>query len=595
MATVFLTVNGIGHGHLTRALRISHWLRRTGRHPVIFHQGKYPAEAALRFPGTTIPTLYELPDREAQRIADAITQVARLSRPALIVEDTHPAEVRFPRDITRILIVRPTVPEHMRMLHDQYSREFSRVIICDHPDSPTWPYSQAETEEFLSWKGWHVVGPVFRRHSTAGIARVRERHGIRDGDEVIVFSLGGGGEKPGTQDRTRFIEQATQIAERLRASSSSLRLLFVCGPLFPAGLLIPPVFEAIKEEPEMPSLFALAKAAVIRAGYNSIWECIAAQTPFVPLSGTTYMEPSLQRLERLRRAGFNIPDEFPDDVGDSEWRDSFRLASQKILRRFSGSPQEDLVKIIQSVSDFQPERTFPCRPPQRKIRSVSTKTISAEKRFLTIRIACVAEICPALKWIAALCQSRSLYASLEVIPYLSTLKSSELDEIDSEQRLEISQHGYSHVPTLDRNNRIAGEFGDNPGSSGAVQLKRGFRLLRYRFRRRFKGGYSPPYECLPSWLPKCWDGIGGKYISVIEPCKAQCELPMFVSCIRPDRKWTFTDLTSRIIQCWQDRGMVNIALDMRDLGSSRYRAMLERALDFSLAHGGQAARISDLI
>lgn len=70
---------------------------------------------------------------------------------------------------------------------------------------------------------------------------------------------------------------------------------------------------------------------------------------------------------------------------------------------------------------------------------------------------------------------------------------------------------------------------------------------------------------------------------------------MFVSCIRPERKWTLTDLTSRIIQCWQDRGMVNIALDIRDLGSSRYRTMLERALDFSLAHGGQAARISDLI
>ena len=599
MADVFLTVNGIGHGHLMRALRICRWLRRTGRHPLFFHQGRYSAEAALRFPGTSIPTLYQLDRGEAQRLADEIARVARLSHPSLILEDTHPAEVSFPREIKRVLFVRPTVPEHMRMLRKQYSQVFSRIIVCDHPDSPTWPYSAADTREFLQY-GWQVVGPIFRRHTSAGIERVRRRHRIRIDDQVIVFSLGGGGEQPGTQDRTRFIEQATTIAEQLRSSSPSLRLFFVCGPLFPADLRIPPEFEVIQEEPDMPSLFAEAKAAVIRPGYNSIWECIAAQTPFVPLPGTTYMEPMLQRLEQLKRAGFNIPDAFSDAIADTNWRDSFRLASQRILRRFSGSPESEVVEIIQSVAaKSEPNGVVARRAPEHRPRQKTGKsTLSAEDRFLAIRVECVVELCPSLRWIASVCQSRSLYASLEVVPYLSlsNLNSLVLDEIDPQQRLEVSQHGYSHVPALARDSRRLSEFErENPSAVDMAQLRRGFRLLRYRFRKRFKGGYSPPYDCLPDWLPQYWRSIGGGYISVVKPDPIQGWTPTATatSWIRIGRGCTISDLTTGMARRWQETGRAGIAVDIRELASSKQRTLIERALDFAMEHDCQGVRPSD--
>lgn len=343
MADVFLTLNGIGQGHLVRALRICEWMQRRGRNPLIFHQGKYPAEAARRFPGVSIPALYQLPRELAQAIADNIASSALQSEPAIIVEDTHPAEVQFPPEICRILIVRPTKLDHMRMLRRDYSALFRRMIVCDHPESPTWPYSESETREILGWEGWQIAGPLYRRWTSDGIERVRARYSIAAEDRVIVLSLGGGGEKPGTDDRNRFLQRAAQVVAPLRRQAHPPRILLICGPLFPEGAPVPEGFEVIASDPDLPSLFAVADAAVIRAGYNSVWECLSAGTPFIAFCGTTYREPTEERIESLRRIGLLVPEAFPPPAEFAAWRESFRGIAERYAARFDGSPESEVV------------------------------------------------------------------------------------------------------------------------------------------------------------------------------------------------------------------------------------------------------------
>ena len=54
------------------------------------------------------------------------------------------------------------------------------------------------------------------------------------------------------------------------------------GPYFPPRIPIPPRFEVVQDEQQMPALLKIAKGAVIRAGFNTTWECLAAGTPFLP-------------------------------------------------------------------------------------------------------------------------------------------------------------------------------------------------------------------------------------------------------------------------------------------------------------------------
>lgn len=309
------------------------------------------------------------------------------------------------------------------------------------------------------------------------------------------------------------------------------------------------------------------------------------------------MEPTLERLAQLRRAGFKVPEAFPDSLDDPEWQNSFRLAGERVLRRFSGSPKDKVVQLIPAaVSGHRAMEAFPSPAPPR--REITGNAIPAKSRRLTIRIDRVVDSSPALRWIAELCQARSLYASLEIIPYLSTLKAAVLDEIDPEQRLEVAQHGYAHLPAFDSNHRILGEFEhatEGPNIVDKTQLRRGFRLLRYVFRGRFKGGYSAPYERLPNWLPRYWNGIGGRYISVVQPQQIECETPRIISCVSIGTKCGYSELTARILQCWESTGIANLAFDIGEFGSVGQRSLVERVLDFALAQGGQGERVSDQV
>ena len=179
MAIVFLPLNGIGLGHLSRCFALASQLRELGERPVIFAQGDYPPEKSDLIPGLRVGAIYQMWWPARRRLGRQIAAYARRTTPAVVIDDTHPAKIDLPDDIHRVLLLRPIVFDQLPRLRDRHGRKFRRVFIADHPDSPTWPFTEEQTRRISTWPGWECIGPIFNRPTESGIeigrASCRER------------------------------------------------------------------------------------------------------------------------------------------------------------------------------------------------------------------------------------------------------------------------------------------------------------------------------------------------------------------------------------------------------------------------------------
>ncbi len=197
MAIVFLAQNGVGLGHLIRATILCRATESVGERPVIFSQGIFPPAGGTATAGKRVPSLGTASKEEKRRLAAEIRSFAEISRPSVLVEDTHPSDLVLPRGIRRVLIVRPTEFEYLLDLKRHYGSVYSSYLLSDAPGSPTWPYSEIETATVLRWPNWHVIGPVYRAApEDQEVAEIRERYRLTAGERMCLFSMGGGGARP---------------------------------------------------------------------------------------------------------------------------------------------------------------------------------------------------------------------------------------------------------------------------------------------------------------------------------------------------------------------------------------------------------------
>jgi hypothetical protein len=524
MVTIFLPLNGVGLGHISRSYAVAEYMLRRGDRPVMMVQGQYPEFFATTVPGISIPTIYKANLNEQARIADEIARYARMSGAGALVEDTYPAPITLPAAIRKVLLVRPSSIEYMRILGAVNRNRYSDFVITDHPDSPSWPYAESETAEIAAWDNWSWAGPIYRAHSDHKLQSVRRRYDLKEDEAVYVFSLGGGGSHQDLAlEITSFCGQAVEIAHLLRQEDPRCRLIFVRGPLFPKDLSIPDEFEDISREPEMPELLAAATGAVIRPGFNTTWECIAGNTPFFPVPGKTFMEPVGPRAEALLSHGLA-----PRNVAewlDPAWRERFRVVSAQTSARWT--PVAALAHVHSRIVTAD---SAACDHPQ-----FAAPVALAERRGdipLLLRIDDVITMNRNLLDLLEFCIKRALCPSLEVIPYLSPTDEASLAAIlGSSLQYEVSQHGFSHLPRRTIFGRRAEVTAEDPSISDC--LMKGRDMLQGRFPTRYRGGFSPPYDYVPANFPDTWRSMGGSYMSV---CRQQCSpsvLPVICPLLDP--------------------------------------------------------------
>jgi hypothetical protein len=116
--------------------------------------------------------------------------------------------------------------------------------------------------------------------------------------------------------------------------------------------------------------------------------------------------------------------------------------------------------------------------------------------------------------------ARTVGVTLEVIPYLCTVDPRDLDRIDPDRRrIQVGQHGYAHIANggFQSTRHEFDPSAHDPTGVELEQLAWGRHEVERRFRERFVGGFSPPFDGLPRWLPAHWRAIGGRFVSLSTP------------------------------------------------------------------------------
>lgn len=588
-----LTLNGIGLGHVMRTRIVSQWLCDLGEKPVVFVQGNYPELMRRAVPGGNLPRLHTMDASGRSKVASVLSRYVALSEPSILIEDTHPAPLDWPYDMPRAILMRPTVMSHMRVVRYAQRTSHVPVLLCDHPQSPTWPFSERETSEILSWPLWECIGPVFRRPSDDAMQHIRVRHGIDERQPLYVAFMGGGGQQEGSDDLGKFRQYCSEVGEQLRVTQPDARLLFLGGPLYPINAAAPRSFELIREEDDVPSLLALARGAIVRPGYNTVWECIAAGCPFLPVIGSTYQEPVAPRLDAIRKAGFPLCTSADDLLSDKTGA-TFRSLSQSVLVDFPDAPPAGLRKLLTGL------RARPRNQEPWSWHRERTSTFGEGKSKLRLRIDDVVSLTPGIKWLLDGLRERQLKVSLEVIPYLADLTGAELDRQDLDGLVEVSQHGYAHIPHGLGWTRW-GEFNHQarePSDVTVEELRQGFATMRHKFGARFRGGYSAPYDYWTSWIVAVWLELGGRYVSWVDT-QPVGPLPSIRAGMDP-WNWSVSQarepaqLSVAFHAEMRQSGSAGLVLHPVLLENQGFRSVVTRLIDEALAHGASSSHLSDI-
>jgi len=360
MPIVVIARNGIGLGHISRSVALCNMLSDASRRSYLIVRAQDNLAITHRVPsvaahGPDFSMRWE--DFEAY-----ISSLAVMSPPSIVVEDTIPLSLCLSPKVGRFLVLRPTDFESLQHLRQEFDLVYDRILVADHPDSPTWPYAEEETAVLTGLRNWSFWGPIYRSPEQNDIAEVRHRYHWSSRQRLCVFSLGGGGQHQGANDASEFIEKSTEIGKTILCMDPTARLIFVKGSLFPKALCVPSIFTIVGHERLMPALFAIADLAVIRPGFNSTWECLSGGTPFIPIMGTSFQEPIQKRIHKLLDLGIAVRDSQAVWRNDKRLREIWEL-TRELAIRWPG--RVSTTEIVESFGTYRAPVKAPRKLPAR--------------------------------------------------------------------------------------------------------------------------------------------------------------------------------------------------------------------------------------
>jgi predicted glycosyltransferase len=236
---VFLVKNGIGFGHIRRALLLAEALQAAGRlRPVIISQA-----SSLALYGNTrvrvinFPLLHRVPSAITEDFyTDLMSRVLDRLNPAVIIEDTYP-DARYRRmdalaDRPRILVMRRLDGLSFDQIRERGDlAHYDRILITQNASEFGQEGHSGESQAAVASSGrFAFVGNLAGIAPAAETAAVRREYAADV--PLIVVNGGAGGDQMPDGYGDRLFHACQEIAATLAQEGNPARFAFVTGPYY---------------------------------------------------------------------------------------------------------------------------------------------------------------------------------------------------------------------------------------------------------------------------------------------------------------------------------------------------------------------------
>jgi predicted glycosyltransferase len=310
---VFLVKNGIGFGHIRRALTISAAVAEVGRlQPVVISQASSLALHRLRHPRVSVvnfPLLHRVPSAVTEDCyTDLLDSLLRHLDPAVVVEDTYP-DPRYGalpalHDVPRLLVLRRL--DGLSFDQTRSGGGFARyeqILLAQDEASLFNEGHSCESLAAIRHSGrFTIVGDIVSTPPPADVDSARRRY-APDGQRLVVVAAGAGGDQMPDGYADRLFSACRHIADRLSDERPEVRFVLVTGPYY-AGRPIPPGGNVVvrRFEPQLAALLGAADVAVIKPGNNSLGEVLHGGAQLVLVPDVSFMEGVDQHANQMAAA-----------------------------------------------------------------------------------------------------------------------------------------------------------------------------------------------------------------------------------------------------------------------------------------------------
>ncbi len=307
---LFVIQNGIGFGHLRRALLLAQGIERSSTEDRCFIVCQASSTDLLEgrgIPALTLPGLHRLPDQESVTAYRAVLEeVLNAFAPDVLIEDTHPLlplrHIAGCSSLKRILLIRRLTPRGLEeMRHYGELGWYDCIIYMDAVEPGDTACFGGPLHTLFSLSGrFSIVSPLAAEVEPHEVEIVRARY-RRAGERLVVVSCGAGGEHGENDSAERLYFQAYGALQVLIKRGERQHWVFVTGPYY-RGRQLEPVPQAthVCFEPHLPALLQESDVVIARPGFNVTQETLRGRARLILIPGPSYHEGQTAWCEGLK-------------------------------------------------------------------------------------------------------------------------------------------------------------------------------------------------------------------------------------------------------------------------------------------------------
>jgi len=290
---IFYSINGVGMGHAIRGINIAKALRKIIECEIIFATNSpfndiFEKEGFAFVKGGADPIkLYtgEISHQEyLQQNEEFFISVIKKLSPHIVVFDLliMPKVLAYMKEknIFSVYVLRELSDTKYLSIHRNFLSNFDLTLLTCIEDER---FIKNIRECGFDQNKFFYIGNIFRTPKLEQIKKLKQKYNKKKDELLVTITAGGGGFLKGTHSFFSNLGIITKKVENefrnKKNDFKKIRWLLIKGPLFNEKIDIPKHIEVSDYEQHLPELFAISDLIISAAGYNSVNEIIAAQTP----------------------------------------------------------------------------------------------------------------------------------------------------------------------------------------------------------------------------------------------------------------------------------------------------------------------------